>query len=480
MARNRASVQKRCNFEGIRRRTRRERLHQLCVDAANASVFNHNWMMDPPLTFASDWHPNRNQFEPLAHLQDRKSRWFANRHSRCRRARGHKRKELIDFELATLDADLSSRFDHVIGLNEHNFNVQLPDLDLSPMQMVKWQPPLVSPVLAPASRLQHISDKEWSTLEIKFSPPVKQVPAAPCPSPPMSFMTAAELGLPSPLTPKVCLSELDNSSQASSPASANVSIVKPWISAPPAIVPIDQDPPLPTDTPEDDGVGSPFVAAKLPQFRDIDPFDLTISSTLDVRPSTYEHTESPSQPTRCARYREKGGHDTEGASLNTFQSLRNYEKGRMAGLVYSKSVNSQAFALDVDWIDDPIVDWPHDVLGDWNDEPSLGWNVEPLADWVDEPIDDCLDDLVMIEHDDETLDWTLLSDDRALSDCVSTLSSAFSSMEVLPLPSKDSSMEDSSAYEDSVRELAEDEVKLRRVSKSAWESESDFCIPAFF
>lgn len=61
MARNRASVQKRCNLEDTRRQTRRERLHQLCLDAANASMFNHNWMMDPALTVASDWHPNSMQ-----------------------------------------------------------------------------------------------------------------------------------------------------------------------------------------------------------------------------------------------------------------------------------------------------------------------------------------------------------------------------------------------------------------------------------
>jgi hypothetical protein len=57
MARNRTSIQKPCNFEDTRRQTRREKLHQLCLDAANASISNHNWMMDPPLTVASDWHP---------------------------------------------------------------------------------------------------------------------------------------------------------------------------------------------------------------------------------------------------------------------------------------------------------------------------------------------------------------------------------------------------------------------------------------
>lgn len=152
----------------------------------------------------------------------------------------------------------------------------------------------------------------------------------------------------------------------------------------------------------------------------------------------------------------------------------------MPGLVYSGSVDSQAFALDVDWSDEPIVDWPYDVVDDWSDAPFLDWNGEPLADWVEEPIDDCFDDLVMIESDDETFDWTFLSDNRALSDCASTLGSAFSSMGVLPLPLRDSFMEDGSAYEEPVRELAEDGSNTRRVSKSAWESESDFCIPAFF
>ncbi|KAG9682978.1 hypothetical protein KCU69_g11807, partial [Aureobasidium melanogenum] len=149
-------------------------------------------------------------------------------------------------------------------------------------------------------------------------------------------------------------------------------------------------------------------------------------------------------------------------------------------------------ALDVDWSNEPVVDWPYDVVGDWNDEPFLDWNGEPVADWVNEPIDDCFDDLVMIEHDAETFDWTFLSRYKALSDCASTLSSASSSMEVLPLPLRDSFMEERSAYEEPirelaesaheepVRELAEEELNMRRVSKSAWESETDFCIPAFF
>ncbi|KAH0086802.1 hypothetical protein KCU96_g9683, partial [Aureobasidium melanogenum] len=446
--------------------------------------------MDPPLTVASDWHSNRNQFEPLAHLQDHKSRWFANRQSRRRRAREHKRKELMEFQLATLDADLSTRFDHVIRTNEHNSSVQLPDLDLPPMQMIKWQPPAYSPVVTPAPRLQRTPDAEWSSLEIKFSPPVKKASAVPCPSPPMSLMTAAEFGLLTPLTPKVCLPELNNGSQDAVIVSVDASTVKPWMSAPPTARPVGWDSYV--DPPGDANVASSFVAAKLPHFRDIDPFDLTMPSTPDVNPSKYDYSKSPSQATRCTLYHGKDDHEVERTSLTTSQSLRSCEKGRMPGLIHNESTSPHSFALDVDWSNEPVVDWPYDVVGDWNDEPFLDWNGEPVADWVNEPIDDCFDDLVMIEHDAETFDWTFLSRYKALSDCASTLSSASSSMEVLPLPLRDSFMEERSAYEEPirelaesaheepVRELAEEELNMRRVSKSAWESETDFCIPAFF
>ncbi|KAG9952611.1 hypothetical protein KCU85_g1928, partial [Aureobasidium melanogenum] len=490
MARNRTSIQKRCNYEDTRRQTRRERLHQLCVDAANTSISNHNWMMDPSLTVASDWHPNRNQFEPLNHLQDRKMQWFSNRRSRRKRTREYKRKEFIDFQLATLDADLSTRFDHVISTNEHISNVQLPDLDLSPMQLVKWTPPVMSPVLTPVPRLQHISNTDWSNLEIRFSPPVKKTSATLYPSPPTSLMTAAELGLLTPLTPKVHLPELNNGSQVVSNASADASVVKSWIS-PPATL-IGQNSYLGSGTQEDHNICSSFVAAKLPRFREIDPFDLTISSTLDVGQNEYDQSESPSQPTGCTLYREKDYNESEGVLLSTSQSLRSCEEGRMPGLIHDEPGNSQTFALCVEWSDEPVVDWPYDVVGDWNDKPFLDWNGEPVTDWIDEPIDGCFDDLVMIERDDETFDWTILSRNRASSDCVSTLCSASSSMEVLPLPLRDSFMEECSAYEEPTceliesaheepaRELAEDGLNMRRVSKSAWESETDFCIPAFF
>lgn len=346
------------------------------------------------------------------------------------------------------------------------------------MQMVKWQPPVVSSVLTPASHFQHVPDTDWSTLEIKFSPPTKRVPA-PCSSPPIAFMAAAGLGLPTSSTPKVCLPGPINGSRVAITASADASIVKPWMSVPPTPGCIEQDLNAASDTPEDDMVSSTFVAAKLPHFCDIDPFDLAIPSTLDVRPSKYDQFESPSQPTRCTLYHVKDNHDDDGASLNTSQSLRSCEEGRMPGLVHSKSVDPQAFALDVNWSDEPVVDWPYDALGHWIDDPVLDWNGKAVADWVDEPIDD-LDDLVMIEHDAEPFDWTFLSEHRALSNSGSAPSSVFSSMEVLALPLRDSFMEDKFAYEEPVRELAEYESAMCRVSKSAWESESDFCIPAFF
>jgi hypothetical protein len=221
------------------------------------------------------------------------------------------------------------------------------------------------------------------------------------------------------------------------------------------------------------------VAAKLPYFHDIDPFDLTTPSDFDLRTNRDEHLKSQPQSTSCTLYLEDD-YDPEERSLRFSQSLRGCEEGRMPGLVHAVSATTQAYALGVDWTDEPVVDWPYDILGSWDDEPSLDWNGEPVASWDDDPVDDYLDDLIMIEHDAETYDWTFLSQGGASSDCASILSSRFSSMEVLPLPLRDSFMEEPSIYEEPVRELAEHELNMRRVSKLAWDSESDFCIPAFF
>lgn len=233
------------------------------------------------------------------------------------------------------------------------------------------------------------------------------------------------------------------------------------------------------DLSAEDEIASPFVAAKLPYFQDTDPFDLAAPSSPHSEMTKDEHLKSQTPSTRCTLYR-KDDYDHEEHSLGYSQSLRSCEEGRMAGLVHSESVTTQAYALGPGWLEDAVVDWPYDVLGDWENQPVLDWNGEPVADWNDKLIDDCFDDLVMVEHDAETYDWTFLSEAGALSDCVPALSSAFSSMEVLPLPLRDSFMEETSAYEGPVRELAENELSMRRVSKSAWDSESDFLIPAFF
>lgn len=89
---------------------------------------------------------------------------------------------------------------------------------------------------------------------------------------------------------------------------------------------------------------------------------------------------------------------------------------------------------------------------------------------------DLFDDLVVIEHDAETYGWTFLSsedEDFAIDD--SPLSSAFSSMEAFPLPLEDLFLDNESV----VRKLTENDVKTVGVSMSAWESDSDFRIPAF-
>jgi hypothetical protein len=233
------------------------------------------------------------------------------------------------------------------------------------------------------------------------------------------------------------------------------------------------------EAPLEGDIASSFVAAKLPYFHHIDPFDLTTPSDFDLGTNRAEHFHSQPRSTRCTLHHEDD-YDLDERSLNSSQSLLNCEEGRMPGLVHSESATDQAYSLEVDWNDEPVVDWPYDIVGDWDDEPFLDWNGEHVVDSIDKAVDNHFDDLVMIEHDAETYDWTFLSQDRAPSDCTSVFSSRFSSMEVLSLPLRDSFMEEESAYEGPVRELAESELSMRRVSRLAWDSESDFCIPAFF
>lgn len=127
------------------------------------------------------------------------------------------------------------------------------------------------------------------------------------------------------------------------------------------------------------------------------------------------------------------------------------------------------------------MDWPYDALGNWNNEPVLDWDGKPAAEWIEDPAVGWSEEVVMIEHDAETYDWTFLSpEDEVPSNCVSMLSSASSSMEFLPLPLRDSFLDDPTAYEEPVQSIFGDGNNMRRVSKSAWETESDFCIPAFF
>ncbi|KAI4813501.1 hypothetical protein E4T44_10725 [Aureobasidium sp. EXF-8845] len=347
------------------------------------------------------------------------------------------------------------------------------------MQIVKWQPSVPSPVYTPTARLQPTSGTDWSRLEIKFSPSPKKTPRPPILSPPLTMMTAAELGLAVPSTSKVCLPRLQNSSQATAPTLSDAPIVKTWTPKDPVPAHLSQNTCLPIDAPVDDDVVTSFVAAKLPCFHDIDPFDLTTPPEFDLQARRGKYFDSQLRSTRCTLYHE-GGYDLEEHILNSSQSLLNCEEGRMPGMVHAESATAQAYAVEVDWNDEPVVDWPYDILGDWNDDPVLDWNGEPVADWVDEAVDEYFDDLIMIEHDAETYDWTFLFKDRATSDCISDFSSRFSSMEVLPLPLRDSFMEEVSAYEGPVRELAETESNMCRVSRLAWDSESDFCIPAFF
>ncbi|KAI5271950.1 hypothetical protein E4T47_04719 [Aureobasidium subglaciale] len=405
-----------------------------------------------------------NQIEPLAHLQDRKSRWFANRHSRRRRAREHKRKELLDFQLATLDTELSTRVDRVIAKHQRNSNVQLPELDPCPMQMIEWEPPRLSSVHTPTARLCPVSDEEWFKLEIMFSSPIRK-PAV-FPSPPTSLMTTAELGLSTPLAPSMSTPTFEANSRAAIASLSLAPIVMPWMPRFPVAARL-QDPNLALDDPEDDDLFSPFVAAKLPHFHDIDPFDLTTAPIHDIKPNMNKLFDTKPQPTACTLYREKVDQNAQEHTLDFSQSLRSCEEGRMPGLVPAEPPATWNVTPEAQWLDEPVLDWPYDVLSDWNNEPFLGWDCEPVADYNCE-IADYPEDLVMVEHDAETYDWTFLSNKDAVpSSCVSIASSRSSSVEVLPLPLRDSFMEESSAYEGPARNLADDDLEMHRVAKSA-------------
>jgi len=387
---------------------------------------------------------------------------------------------LVELQLANLDAELSFRFDNVIRTNDHNSNVKLPGLDFSPMQVVKWRPSALPSVPPPTTHLQPTSDTDWSKLEINFFSPPTKVSYPPLPSPPVALMTAAELGLLTPLlTPKVSLPDLMHNSRVTTSIPSDVPIVTPWIPGPTVLETVGHNTRLPRGSSEDGDSTSPFVAAKLPWFHDVDPFDLAAPLSFDLETSKDKHLKSQIPSTRCTLYH-KDDYGLEECSLHSSQSLRGCEEGRMTGVEHAESATTQAYALGAEWLEEPILDRPCDIIGDWNDAPVLDWNGKPVGDWNDKSIEDYSDDLVMIEHDADTYGWTFLSESRALSNCLSTLSSAFSSMEVLPLPLRDSFMEETSAYEGHVRELAENEVKMRRISKSAWDSESDFLIPAFF
>lgn len=231
----------------------------------------------------------------MTHIHDRKSRWFARR----RRARDHKRKELLEFQLATLDAELSSRVDDVIRANKYTSNVQLPELHTKPMQMVKWEPPALSPVHTPTSRLQPLSDTDWSNLEILFSRPPKNTVLAPLPTPPISLLTATELGLSILSPPKVRLPELTNNCRLAIP-SVEGPVVASWTSKPPVASRIDLNTiRLDTLKYDDDLDSLPFVAAKLPQFHEVDPFDLTADLAFEPKPTESEHQNHKPQSTRC-------------------------------------------------------------------------------------------------------------------------------------------------------------------------------------
>ncbi|THZ60085.1 hypothetical protein D6C86_05270 [Aureobasidium pullulans] len=455
MARSRGSVQKRNMAPDSRRLTRREKLHRLRANAGAASTYTPDWSMEPPLA-------------PLTHIHDRKSRWFARR----RRARDHKRKELFEFQLATLDAELSSRVDDVIRANKHTSNVQLPELHTKPMQMVKWEPPALFPVHTPTSRLQPLSDTDWSNLEILFSRPPKKTVLAPLPTPPISLLTATELGLSIQSPPKVRLPELTNNCRLAIP-SVEGPVVASWTSKPPVASRIDLNT-IRLDTLEydDDLSSSPFVAAKLPQFREVDPFDLTADLAFEPKPTESEHQNHKPQSTR---------YDLIEQILEFSRSLRKCEEGRAPAVSQNDSTGGKANSSEVDWSNQPVMDWPYDALGNWNNEPVLDWDGKPAAEWIEDPAVGWSEEVVMIEHDAETYDWTFLSpEDEVPSNCVSMLSSASSSMEFLPLPLRDSFLDDPTAYEEPVQSIFGDGNNMRRVSKSAWETESDFCIPAFF
>lgn len=73
----------------------------------------------------------------------------------------------------------------------------------------------------------------------------------------------------------------------------------PWTSKPPVASRIDLNT-IRLDTLEyDDDSSSPFVAAKLPQFREVDPFDLTADLAFEPKTTESKHQTPKPQSTRC-------------------------------------------------------------------------------------------------------------------------------------------------------------------------------------
>jgi hypothetical protein len=349
-----------------------------------------------------------NHFELLTRLSERPL--FKRRIQQHKRARARqiRRKELVDGQLAHLDTAFSTRIDDLIRANSPLSTVQLPNLDFSPMTMVKWTP---------------------STL---FLPPDIINSLQPAMSSAEALLLAASTPLPSMI------------------AHANTQIR------------------------EDDDFSS-FVAAKLPDFHE--PTALYPDITLDVKRANSQSLMYKPQPTGCVLYRGVDEADVHEQSHDAVMSLQILDKGRMpepphadmdtVESVKNEDMNTIDFVKNEDdWAYQPM-SWPDQHVMDWPYDPPTHLPDEVAIDWDDGLVDSWPDEMLVVEPDE----WTLVE-----PECYtfSGFGSAFSSVDFLPPP-----VEDKSAHNKYTRRLAEDDDHPRHISKSAWESDSDFCIPAF-
>lgn len=365
--------------------------------------------------------------------------------------------------------------------------VQLQQINVPGTAVIKWEAPplLLVNETCPNADIPSFSDK-WPELGFLLDPTTQKNPFA---APPISLMTAAELGLADELVPQVKLPSLSPEKSLNDGkveptklyASINQLSCVPVVdlggwNRPPfwpeesesvvqmlplersstsnqTVFRIDDDKSDALSTRqsprllESSGAQS-FVAARLPQFEGAECIDQhskvlpalqvdTESTTMSKPRSTKRKTS-----TKCTLHHwEINPNLFEQSDLDLAMFMRSCEEEET-----SKSSRGDTVVLEVE------------------------------AD----------DDLIVVDQDAETYGWTFLSPSGNYSPIsISSFNSAFSSMEALPLAHVDSlaGSEDGNSidmYHFHPRIMAEDDEFMVGISKSAWESETDILVPAYF